>query len=82
MKFAKGLFYEKFAAVNEQICFFFLLVTMKAAPHPFSIRSLLEREALAACGHSMGEAMLQFLGRPLRPKRPRSHREAVSSQPS
>ena len=35
MKFARGVFYEKFAAVKEQICFFFLLVTMKAAPHPF-----------------------------------------------
>ena len=34
--------------------------TMRAAPHPFSIRSLLERQTLAACGHSREKRRCYF----------------------
>jgi hypothetical protein len=39
---------------------FSFVFTMRAAPHPFSIRSLLERQALAACGHPMEKRRCYF----------------------
>src|SRR5271170_3854478 len=59
-----------------------LFVAMYVALHRVSIRTLDELSwcKLGACWGSRGESMLPFIGRPLRPKSARSHRNTVSSQ--
>jgi hypothetical protein len=68
--------------LHRVLVFLLSPVAPHVALHRVSIRTLeeLPLEELGAGWGSRGESMLPFIGRPLRPKSARSHRNTVSSQ--